>query len=197
MFYRCSILGPDGDLDDEDFVTSMTKSVFSYIIKKTLTCLKCSKISEFFIPSSDLHIYPSNLKSVQYLVLDSLQGSLLKGCNCSVGNSNHLEILEFEEHPKILCIVVNRYNFNSRANKNSSFIIIENKLEINGQVFDHSATIYHHGEQTSSGHYTAKIAYKDVAFMCDDHMISSVDVLEKEKSKSCYLIFYVRRDQPG
>ena len=63
---RCSILGPDGDLDDEDFVTSITKSVFSYVLKKTLTCLKCSNISEFFIPSSDFHIHPSNLKSIQY-----------------------------------------------------------------------------------------------------------------------------------
>ena len=194
---RYSILGPDGDLDDEDFVTSVTKSMFSYVLKRTLTCLKCSKISEFFIPSSDLHIYPSNLKSIQYLVRDSLHGSLLKGCNCSDGNSNHLEISEFEALPKILCIVVNRYNFNSRANKNSCFITIENKLELDGQIFDHAATIYHHGEQTSSGHYTAKITYRDVAFMCDDHSISSVDLLEREKSKSCYLIIYVRRDQPG
>ena len=60
---RHSILGPDGDLSDDDFVSSITKSGFSFTLKKTLTCLLCSKSTEFFIPSSDYHIYLTNLES--------------------------------------------------------------------------------------------------------------------------------------
>ena len=194
---RHSILGPDGDLNDDDFVSSITKSGFSFTLKKTLTCLLCSKSTEFFIPSSDFHIYPTNLKSVQSLISNTLKSSLHKGCTCSDGNVEHSEILEFQNLPNILFLIVNRYSFNSRANKNSCFIIIDNVITIKGQIFDHAATIYHHGEHTTSGHYTCKITFGDVAYMCDDHMISKLDSICKEKSKSCYIIIFLKRNNLG
>ena len=41
---------------------------------------------------------------------------------------------------------------------------------------------------------TAKVVYTDGAYMCDDHKISPLDIIYKEKSKSSYLIMYLRRD---
>ena len=49
-------------------------------------------------------------------------------------------------------------------------------------------------ETTSSGHYTTKILYTDVAYICDDDRISVVDPLKDEMAKSCYLILYLKRD---
>ena len=166
-------------MDDDEFITSITKSKFSFVLKKTLTCDSCSKSSVFFIPTSDFHIYPLNLKSINSLIADAFKSSLQKGCECSDGNVGHLETLEFEEYPSILFIVVNRYSFNLSSSKNSCFIVMENELKINDKIYDHAATIYHHGEHTSSGHYTAKVVYTDSAYMCDDHTISPLDIIFK------------------
>ena len=77
--------------------------------------------------------------------------------------------------------------------KNDSLVVINNEMNMNGRVFDHMATIYHHGYLTSSGHYTAKLSYTDTCYICDDHNVSTTDNLDKEQSKSCYIIFYTRR----
>ena len=191
---RRSLLDQDEGVGDDEFVTSITKSKFSFVLKKTLTCNSCDKSSVFFIPTSDFHIYPSNLRNIESLMADALKSSLQKGCDCSDENVCHLETLEFEDYPSILFIVVNRYSFNLSSSKNSCFIVMESELNIKDRIYDHAATIYHHGEHTSSGHYTAKVVYTGGAYMCDDHTISPLDIIYKEKSKSCYLIMYLRRD---
>ena len=56
------------------------------------------------------------------------------------------------------------------------------------------ATIYHHGNLTTSGHYTTKLSYTNCAYICNDHNVSLTDILDDEKSKSCYIIFYIRKD---
>ena len=38
---------------------SITKSYFSFLFRKTLTCIDCKKSSVFYIPSSDIKVYPS------------------------------------------------------------------------------------------------------------------------------------------
>ena len=123
-----------------------------------------------------------------------MTSTLQKGCDCSNENTDHSELLEFEELPNILFIIVNRYSFNSRVGKNDAFITIDNEIKINGRVYEHLATIYHLGGNTSSGHYTAKVSYPDAAYNCDDLNVSLVQSLKEEKSKSCYIILYGRRD---
>ena len=190
-----SILGPDsGFVEGDEFIMSVYKTYFYFLFKKTLTCINCNKSSVFYVPSSEINVYPSNSKSLESLINDTMMSTLLKGCDCSSENTDHSELLEFEELPNILFVIVNRYGFNSRVNKNKSFIDINTELRINGRVFDHLATIYHLGEQTSSGHYTTKISYTDAAYICDDLNVTSVDILQNEKSKSCYVILYAGRN---
>ena len=192
---RRSILGSDSDLvENDEFMTSVTKSNFSFVFKKILTCINCKKSSVFYIPSSDLNVYPSNSRSLESLIFETMKSTIQKGCECSSENTDHSEWLEFEELPNILFIIVNRYSFNSRVSKNKCFITINTEIRINERVYDHLATIYHHGETTSSGHYTTKLSYTDAAYICDDLNVTSVDILENEKSKSCYVILYVGRD---
>ena len=73
-------------------------------------------------------------------------------------------------------------------------VTLNRQLSINGLIYNHSATIYHHGVQTSSGHYTAKIFYTDVAYSCNDSRVTSINVSDPEKSQSCYIIMYIRVD---
>ena len=143
-----SILGPDsGHVDGDEFIMSVYKTYFYFLFKKTLTCINCNKSSVLYVPSSEINVYPSNSKSLESLINDTMMSTLLKGCDCSSENTDHSEMLEFEELPNILFVIVNRYGFNSRVNKNKSFIDIDTELRINGRVFDHLATIYHLGEQ--------------------------------------------------
>ena len=190
-----SILSSDGDHmdDDEEFITSITKSYFTFILKKTLTCMNCNKVSVLYNSSLNLNIYPSNLKNIQALILETMKSTIQKSCICSSDNTNHSEVLEFEELPKIFFIIVNRYSIDYRLGKNDSLVVINNEMNMNGRVFDHMATIYHHGYLTSSGHYTAKLSYTDTCYICDDHNVSTTDNLDKEQSKSCYIIFYTQR----
>ena len=99
-------------------------------------------------------------------------------------------MLEFEELPNIFVIIVNRYGFTSRVSKNKSFITLDKEITINGRIYNHLATVYHLGEDTSSGHYTTRVSYTDVAYTCNDLDVSMVDLLIREKSKSCYIILY-------
>ena len=189
-----SILGSDSDqAEDDEFIVSAAKSLFSFLFKKTLTCFKCELSSVFYIQASEINIYPSNLQGLHALINEAMESTLQKGCNCSNKNTKHSELLEFEGLPNILCIIVNRYTFNSSGRKNEAFITIEKSITINEQIFDHLATVYHHGATTSSGHYTTKISYADAAYICDDHCVSLTDIISSEKSKSCYILFYSKR----
>ena len=95
-----SILGPDSGLvESDEFLISTTKSYFSFLLKKTLTCKNCEKSSVFYVPSSDINVYPSNSKSLEFLITETMTSTLLKGCDCSNENTDVSELLEFEELP--------------------------------------------------------------------------------------------------
>ena len=192
---KYNILGlDDGTGENEEFITSICKSNFSIFIKRTLTCINCNSSSTNFISSLDFHVYPSSSKELESLIFETMTSTLSKACECSNGNTVHSEISEFEELPRILFIIINRYNYSHGSNKNEAFVTLNKQLLLNGLLYNHSATIYHHGAHTSSGHYTAKILYTDVAYNCDDSRISSIDVLQHEKSNSCYIVLYIRAD---
>ena len=126
-----------------------------------------------------------------------MKSSLSKRCRCSTENITHSELTEFDELPKFLFIVVNRYAFNSRSHKNDALISINKEFLINGFTYCHLATIYHLGLHTSSGHYTTKLSYADAAYICDDTRVSTCNIMDDENSNSCYMILFVREDQSG
>ena len=189
---RYSLLDSSIGLDDSDeFIVSSTTLNFSFTLKKTLICQKCRHSSIFFIPNSALYIHPKDGKQVDTLIFDSLTSNLMKGCVCTNYDINHMEILEFQEPPKILVVVLNRYNYTIRAKKNTSSVLIGDHLLINGKTYHCQAIVNHHGETTTSGHYTTKLIYDECIYNCDDHIVSLTDIKEKS-SNTAYMIFYVR-----
>ena len=72
----------------------------------------------YYVPSSEINVYPSNSKSLGFLIDDTMMSTLLKGSDCSIENTDHSEMLKFEELPNILFGIVNRYGFDSSVNKN-------------------------------------------------------------------------------
>ena len=179
--------------DDDEFIVSSTTLNFGFTLKKTLICQKCRNNSIFFIPNSAFHIYPKEGKQLETLIFESLTSNLMKGCICTNNDTNHIEILEFQEPPKILLVVLNRYDYTLRPKKNTSSVIINDKLLLHEKPYHCQAIVNHHGETTTSGHYTTKLIYDKSIYNCNDHIVSLSDYEEKS-SDSSYLIFYMRGD---
>ena len=81
----------------------------------------------------------------------------MKGCACTNNDTNHMEILEFQEPPKILLLIMSRYDYAIRPKKNSSSVFIDKQLILNGKTYQCQAIVSHLGETTTSGHYTTKL----------------------------------------
>ena len=52
----------------QKFIMSVNKSFFSFLFKETIPCINCKTSSAFYIPSSDINVYPSNYKSLVTLI---------------------------------------------------------------------------------------------------------------------------------
>ena len=112
---------------------------------------------------------------MESLITESLISRLQKGCICSDHDTLHLENLAFQDPPKILLVVINRYEYTLRAEKNKSSVYTDDQLQINGRTYHCHAVIYHLGESTRSGHYTAKLFYDSNNYYCDDYNVSLSD----------------------
>ena len=177
--------------DSEEFMVSATTENFNFTFKKTLICQKCKTSSVFFIPNSAFNIYPKEGKNMHTLISESLTSSLMKGCACTNNDTNHMEILEFQEPPKILLLIMSRYDYAIRPKKNSSSVFIDKQLILNGKTYQCQAIVSHLGETTTSGHYTTKLFYNKRIYICNDYNISLSD--NEETASDCsYLIFYAR-----
>ena len=123
-----------------------------------------------------------------------MTGTLMKGCNVCLHDTSHYEFSKFEDPPKVLMMVLNRFSFTLSAKNNKTAVTIDRKLKLDSNIYDLIACIEHHGETASSGHYTAKLLYPDVAFSCDDYYVSTIKQLKDEISRNAYLLFYMRNN---
>ena len=55
--------------------------------------------------------------------------------------------------------------------------------------------MFHHGETATSGHYTAKVLYDEVTFLCNDNFVSHIDSDIDEVSREVYFIIYKLNDE--
>ena len=59
---------------------------------ETLSCINCNKSSVHYVPYSEINVYPSNSKSPESLINDTMMSTLLKGSDCSSENTDHSDI---------------------------------------------------------------------------------------------------------
>ena len=116
-------------------------------------------------------------------------------CNFCHQNTWHNEIANFEHVPKIMTLLVNRFDpFNARRKNNIPFIL-EKHIRLNSSHYSLIASIHHHshGGCASSGHYTSTIYYPNVIYHCSDSHIQ-VDKY-KELSDNVYVVLYARDEE--
>ena len=176
----------------ESLTISYPKSLFQFTLKKSYTCRNCGMESSFFSQSSSLNVYPAISCGIDILIENSLTGTLIKKCGACDNDTSHRESLRFEYPPKVLTILLNRFEFLQNFRKLKTNITINKHLNFDDGVYDLVGLIEHHGATLSSGHYTSKLFYTDAAYNCDDHNISKFNNSIVLNSKLAYVVFYAK-----
>ena len=173
--------------------TSYPKSLFEFTLKKTYTCRNCGLDSFFFSQSSNLNVYPAIQSGIDILIENSLSGTLIKNCVSCNNDTSHYESISFEYPPKVLTILINRFEFLQHSRKLKTNVTINKHLTFNSDLYDLVGVIEHHGNTLSSGHYTSRLYYPDAAYNCDDHNISNFNHSIVLNSQKAYITFYIRK----
>ena len=134
----------------------MTKTLFTSILKKTLTCSVCHHKNESEVHTQLVNIYPENKKCISDLLNKSFLSQITKTCAVCSDDTIHLEHATLFSHPNVLVIIINRYSFNNNARKDKTHIILNRKIQHNSINYNLVGAIFHHGDSLNSGHYTSK-----------------------------------------
>ena len=176
----------------ESLTNSYPKALFHFTLRKSFTCRNCQEESSSYSQSSTINVYPAISSRLCLLVDNCLTGTLIRFCKtCNLDTSHH-ESLSFDDPPKVLTILVNRFEYNRQSKKLKTSITIDKHLNIGSGFYNLCGFIEHHGDSLSSGHYTSRLFYSDSAYLCDDHYISKFNPSIDVNSKLAYLIFYAR-----
>ena len=179
----------DISIIDDDFITSLTKTLFNTTLKKSLTCSVCEFKTESEILTQLINIYPENRKSISELLDRSFLSQITKACIVCSRDTLHQECNSIISHPNYLIIVVNRFSYFTQARKDKTNIFMDDKFEHNSIDYNLVGAIFHHGDSLNSGHYTSKIYYTNAAFHCNDERITKHTPIE-EMSGDVYIAFY-------
>nr|CAD2169138.1 unnamed protein product [Meloidogyne enterolobii] len=126
----------------------------------------------------------------------------IQGWNCpKCKNLSGSMQIKFDHLPDILVFYLKRFNQSGRGTiKNVKIVNNPEELDmstycINGNIYDLSCVIYHHGIQFSSGHYTA--ATRNLIDgkwrLFNDNLVSEKSQNEICESDCTYMLFYQRR----
>ena len=190
---RENLLGdntPSG-LSDDQFVYSLTKRLFLFTLKQSMTCLTCRLNSVTYSESKTHFIYPRPNCSIKDLLELCANSSYIKFCRCCDDNTNHEVCTRIEHPPEILILVVNRFSSSVIGDKNRDSVLVDDALRIANIRFELLGAIHHHGSTIQSGHYTCNVFYPESAYICNDSQIITITNSESS-SDSVYLVFYCK-----
>ena len=110
------------------------------------------------------------------------------------------QVTEFTVEPCVLIVQLNRFNY---SNKHKRTMKMHDQIDVameiqlpTGSLYEIVGAIFHSGQTTSSGHYTAAIYCRErnSFYYCNDERISEIDsLLEEEYSSTIYLVIYERK----
>ena len=190
---RENLLGdntPSG-LSNDQFVYSLTKRLFLFNIKQSMTCLTCRLNTITYSESKTHFIYPKPNCSIKELLEFCVNSSYIKFCRCCDEDKSHEVRTRIEHPPEILVLVINRFSSNVIGDKNRDCVLVDGVLNVANNRFELLGSIHHHGSTIQSGHYTCNVFYPDSAYTCNDNHIVALSNAESS-SNSVYLVFYGR-----
>lgn len=177
-------------LEDDQFITSLTKQIFIYTTKISLQCHNCGHLTISYSQSHTFFTYPSRDDSIGGMVSDCMTSNLKKICNRCHMDTDHDTTYTFEYPPEILMVVINRFDYTTARNKNNYSICLDREILIASYQYNLIACINHHGDTITSGHYTSNIFYTGSAYICNDLQIKPLNY--SGPSNSVYMVFYKR-----
>ena len=182
------------DVDDEESVISLKKQLFHFSLYHQFKCVQCDIDSSHFSHNYFHNIDPKFKHKITELLNYSLISKQTKICNFCRTNTLHNEVINFEHLPKVMTIVINRFDYNDIGRKNKIPILLEKHIKLNSSKYSLIASIQHHNQKgyASSGHYTSTIFHPDVIYYCNDNHIQIHNY--EELSDDVYVILYACDD---
>ena len=182
------------DVYDEESEISLKKQLFRFSIYHRFKCMECENESSHSAYKYFHTIDPRYKYRIVELIDHSFDSKLYKMCNYCHKNTLHKEKGNFEHLPKVLTIMVNRFDTTNRRRKINTPIILEQQIKLNTSSYSLIASIHHHNHDGSStsGHYTSTIFYPSVIYHCNDNHIKICNY--KEMSDDVYVALYACDD---
>lgn len=178
--------------------TSVIKKLIIYKTKTFKHCTLCNTIKTSVSHSQDfLKAAPSNTVNynIPELFQQSLSAQVSEICfNCKK-YTKHITLTQFLKPPKILILIIDRYDIRYPYQKNNSNVIINQNFMLNEYHYDFLGAIFHHGVSADKGHYTCCVRYSEnTIFNIDDEIVKIVNnSFSAEISNSIYILIYIRK----
>ena len=177
---------------------SKTRVIYSKQITgilNTCCCLLYNTVSwnfdNFHFRAKVSHLGPPwSWRTRKDMITGGMVSHLNKNCNSCLSYTKHDERIIIEFPPKILVIIINRFEQARTGNKNKDKIILDKDLLIASSRYILIGSIHHHGNTITSGHYTSNVFYPESAYTCNDSRIVPLNHLEP--SDSVYMVIYAR-----
>jgi ubiquitin C-terminal hydrolase len=181
-------------VDDEESVISLKKQLFQFSLYHQFKCVKCEINSSHYSHNYFHNINPKFKHKLTDLLNYSLTNERTKMCNFCHTNTLHNEVINFMHLPKVITIVVNRFDYTDIGRKNRTPILLEKHIQLNSSKYSLIASIQHqnHKSCSSSGHYTSTVFYPDVVYHCNDNYIQIHNF--EEISDDVYIVLYACDD---
>ena len=183
------------DVDLDDYMGSITKSNFLFTVHRTFSCHNCGYVTDSVLPLYNMDVCPGYYNNITDLLEQSLYDVVTKRCDICLCDTRHYEKLKLVEFPKYFIILIKRFEYSAVTQKKHDLITIERKINFQSKPFTHIASAFHHGETATSRHYTAKVLYDEVTFLCNDNFVSHIDSDIDEVSREVYFIIYKLNDE--
>ena len=122
-----SVLSPNGDVQCVSF---FTKSMFLFILKHCVKCLRCRLFTTFYSESRTFFVYTSNNEPCDDIWSGISSSSFDKTCGCCKSFSRHEEILTLFKYSKFSIKVINRFNYILTNDKHRSMVKMNECLNV-------------------------------------------------------------------
>ncbi|WWC57644.1 uncharacterized protein I303_100176 [Kwoniella dejecticola CBS 10117] len=212
-----ALAGKPKDLPEKIKHSSWVYKVWGGRVRSRVVCSRCNKPSDTFDWFLDLSldVNKKGPKSISNMMNgftreDRLEGDNKYHCDNCKAKANATKSFKIAECPPILTLHLKRFSVEYsrmgrvRANKYNDHIEFGEYLDVGPYMVDPKAkgTKYrlfgvtcHHGTELRHGHYTSYVkGPHNQWFDADDDSVSPVKLAQVLKSRSAYLLSYIRLD---
>jgi ubiquitin C-terminal hydrolase len=180
----------DISLDDDDYVSSLTKRLFMFTTKELRQCVTCRYLTTAYNHTHVLLIHPSIDIDIKNTLANGLMSKMPKQCFSCHSNTEHEETITIEYPPEVLVIVINRFDPTFKRSKNQHKVTLDREILVASNKYHLIGTIHHHGNTCTAGHYVSNIFHPESAYTCNDNHVTPLNTIGP--SDTVYMMYYKR-----